>query len=48
MEPSLEYKYDEYEDDFHDEGANDKNKPGLNVDYNFQTENNPAPVQEPA
>ena len=38
MEPTLEYKYDEYQDDFEGEGANDKNKPGLNVDINLQTD----------
>ena len=37
MEPTLEYKYDEYEDDF-EEGGNDKNRPALNVDYNIQTD----------
>lgn len=38
MEPTLEYKYDEYEDDFEEAGGNDKNKPSLNVDYNIQTD----------
>lgn len=38
MEPALEYKYDEYEEDFHEEGANDKNQPVLNVNYELQTD----------
>ena len=39
MEPNLEYKYDEYEEDFYEEAGNDKNKPSLSVEYQLQTEN---------
>ena len=31
MEPNLEYNYDNYEEDFHEEG-NDKNKAPLEVE----------------
>ena len=47
MEPTLEYKYDQYEEDFHDEDGNDKNKPALNVSYQLQTDVNDK-VKEPS
>jgi len=40
MEPSkqpLQYKYEEYEDDFHNEGGDDKNHVPITVDYQGQT-----------
>jgi hypothetical protein len=40
MEQSLEYKYDEYEADFHEEGPHDKSKRTLTVEYQAQTEGN--------
>lgn len=35
MEPKLEYKYDDYAEDFDEEG-NDKNKSPLTVDFQVQ------------
>ena len=38
MEPNLEYKYDEYEEDFEAEKANDKNQPALTSHILLQTD----------
>lgn len=39
MEPTLEYKYDEYEEDFHEEKPNnDKNRSGLTANILLQTD----------
>jgi hypothetical protein len=46
MQPNLEYKYEDYEEDFHQEEANDKNKPSLTVEYQLQTEHPPPPKQK--
>lgn len=36
MEPKLEYKYDDYAEDFDNEDMNDKNKSPLTVDIQVQ------------
>lgn len=46
MQPNLEYKYEDYEEDFHQEDANDKNKPPLTVEYQLQTEKAAPPKQK--
>jgi hypothetical protein len=46
MQPNLEYKYEDYEEDFHNEEANDKNKSPLTVEYQLQTEHHPPPKEK--
>lgn len=43
MERNLQYKYDDYEEDFHQEDHNDKNTKLLTSDYQLQTTLNQPP-----